>query len=425
MYLNPGPIEKSGRVYVPLRGIFERLGAGVVYNSGTINATKGSSTVSLRIGSTQATVNGQTQYLDAAPFIVGATTYVPLRFVAQSFGANVGYDGANRAVAINLAQPSQPVRPVVPVQPVVPVPPRNSVIHLRAQQPNSGAAIANSQPQISAEFTHRVNAGSINVTVDDSNVTGWTRRDDYRFSLTPRSPLWVGSHTVRVTGNDAGGSWFDRSWTFRTLAPPPPAPSNVQLRNQQPNPGARIPNRQPRISADFTHQVTADTVGVRIDGTEVTGWTDRKAWSFSVTPRSPLDTGDHTVRVVGTGAGGARFERSWTFTTVAAPTPTPAPLKPHLNISAPSPNQVVGATFDVKGNTVANGRVAVVAGANPGGNANFSGVTVAGPYGNFTVNVTLKLMPGQQTANLTITATNQSSGQSTEKRIPVRLMQPR
>jgi hypothetical protein len=26
MYLNPGPIERNGRVYVPLRGIFEHLG---------------------------------------------------------------------------------------------------------------------------------------------------------------------------------------------------------------------------------------------------------------------------------------------------------------------------------------------------------------------------------------------------------------
>ena len=102
--LNPGPIERAGRVFVPLRGIFERLGAGVVYSAGTINATKGSTTVSLHIGSTQATVNGQMQYLDVAPFIVGATTYVPLRFIAQSLGANVGYDNSTRVVAIESAR---------------------------------------------------------------------------------------------------------------------------------------------------------------------------------------------------------------------------------------------------------------------------------------------------------------------------------
>jgi hypothetical protein len=53
------PIERAGRVFVPLRGIFEQLGASVVYANGQINATAHGRTVSLNIGSTQATVAGQ------------------------------------------------------------------------------------------------------------------------------------------------------------------------------------------------------------------------------------------------------------------------------------------------------------------------------------------------------------------------------
>ena len=98
LYLNPGPIERAGRVFVPLRGIFERLGASVVYENREINSTKGDTSVSLRIGSREATVNGQPQIVDVAPFIVGATTYVPLRFIAQSLGATVDYNGAARRV---------------------------------------------------------------------------------------------------------------------------------------------------------------------------------------------------------------------------------------------------------------------------------------------------------------------------------------
>ena len=101
--LNPGPIERAGRVFVPLRSIFERLGASVVYQSGTINATKGQRTISLTIGSTQATVDGQPQIVDVAPFIVGATTYVPLRFIAQSLGATVNYNSSTNVVAITHA----------------------------------------------------------------------------------------------------------------------------------------------------------------------------------------------------------------------------------------------------------------------------------------------------------------------------------
>ncbi len=98
--LNPPPIERSGRVFVPLRGVFEQLGASVVYNAGVINATAGNQTVQLTIGSQQATVDGQAQTVDVPPFIIGASTYVPLRFVSQALGATVNYDGANQIVSV-------------------------------------------------------------------------------------------------------------------------------------------------------------------------------------------------------------------------------------------------------------------------------------------------------------------------------------
>jgi hypothetical protein len=101
--LAPPPIMRVGRVFVPLRGVFERLGASVVYDAGTINATGNGSEISLQIGSTQATVNGQPETLDVAPFIVGASTYVPLRFVSEALGATVNWDGANQLVAIDTA----------------------------------------------------------------------------------------------------------------------------------------------------------------------------------------------------------------------------------------------------------------------------------------------------------------------------------
>ena len=99
--LAPPPTERAGRVFVPLRGIFERLGASVVYEAGVINAQGNGRSISLHIGSTQATVNGQPQPLDVAPFVVGASTYVPLRFVSQALGAVVNFDAANKIVAIS------------------------------------------------------------------------------------------------------------------------------------------------------------------------------------------------------------------------------------------------------------------------------------------------------------------------------------
>ena len=100
LILNPAPQERAGRIFVPLRGVFERLGASVVYENGTINAQGNGRSVSLHIGSTEAMVDGQNQMLDVAPFIIGDSTYVPLRFVSQALGASVNYDASNRMVAL-------------------------------------------------------------------------------------------------------------------------------------------------------------------------------------------------------------------------------------------------------------------------------------------------------------------------------------
>ncbi len=99
----PAPMIQDGRVFVPLRGVFERLGASVVYSNGTINATGNGRAITLQIGSNQATVDGQPETIDVAPFIVGASTFVPLRFVSQALGAGVDWDNADRIVSISTA----------------------------------------------------------------------------------------------------------------------------------------------------------------------------------------------------------------------------------------------------------------------------------------------------------------------------------
>ena len=101
--VSPSPLIQAGRVFVPLRGVFENLGATVVYSNGQINATGNGRDISLQIGSTQAAVNGQPETIDVAPFIVGASTYVPLRFVSQALGAGVQWDENDRVVEISMA----------------------------------------------------------------------------------------------------------------------------------------------------------------------------------------------------------------------------------------------------------------------------------------------------------------------------------
>ncbi len=96
------PAITGGRVLVPLRGVFERLGAIVAWDDGTqtVLAERGQTTVSLRIGSTQAMINGQPAYMDVPAMLVSGRTMVPLRFVSQALGAQVGWDAASTTVSI-------------------------------------------------------------------------------------------------------------------------------------------------------------------------------------------------------------------------------------------------------------------------------------------------------------------------------------
>ena len=96
------PMQSSGRVLVPLRGVFERLGASVDWNSDdqTVTAHKRGTRVMLVIGRHHATVNGNDVRLDVPARLVGGSTMVPLRFVSEALGAEVSWNEAMLEVDI-------------------------------------------------------------------------------------------------------------------------------------------------------------------------------------------------------------------------------------------------------------------------------------------------------------------------------------
>lgn len=100
--LDIAPQVKNGRTLVPLRAIFEGLGATVEWNSNdnSITATKGSQTLRLTVGNTTAYNNGSQVTLEVPPMIVGGRTLVPLRFVSENLGAEVKWDGNTRQISI-------------------------------------------------------------------------------------------------------------------------------------------------------------------------------------------------------------------------------------------------------------------------------------------------------------------------------------
>lgn len=100
------PLLVEGTTLVPMRGIFENLGADVAWDEANqkITATKSSATVELQIGVQTAKVNGTTLTLTQKPQIVNGRTLVPLRFVSESLGAEVKWHGESRTVEIFSAE---------------------------------------------------------------------------------------------------------------------------------------------------------------------------------------------------------------------------------------------------------------------------------------------------------------------------------
>lgn len=96
----PAPILSEGRVLVPLRAVFEALQAQVDYRDSTITASRQGKEIQLRPGENKALVDGTQVLLDAPARLVSGTTYVPLRFVAQSLGETVVWNASSKSVVI-------------------------------------------------------------------------------------------------------------------------------------------------------------------------------------------------------------------------------------------------------------------------------------------------------------------------------------
>lgn len=110
------PVIVDDRTLVPLRVIFEALGATVDWNNDTrsVIATRGDTNIYLALGSNTLYRNGQPVYLDVPGQIINDRTMVPVRAVSESFGANVVWDNDTRTVFVDTNIETSPENPDQP-----------------------------------------------------------------------------------------------------------------------------------------------------------------------------------------------------------------------------------------------------------------------------------------------------------------------
>lgn len=96
------PVIVDGRTLVPLRAIFEALGASVEWDNNTrsVLSERAGSSVSLTVGSNLMKVNGVDKILDVPAQIIQDRTLVPVRAISEVFECSVEWDNSTRSVLI-------------------------------------------------------------------------------------------------------------------------------------------------------------------------------------------------------------------------------------------------------------------------------------------------------------------------------------
>lgn len=98
------PIMENDRTLVPLRAVFETMGAEVLWDEATqtVTAVRDNTTIELTVGSSTLYKNGQAvMTLDVPAKKVNDRTMVPVRAIAESFGAQVDWIGPAQIVTVN------------------------------------------------------------------------------------------------------------------------------------------------------------------------------------------------------------------------------------------------------------------------------------------------------------------------------------
>ncbi|MEW6622967.1 MAG: copper amine oxidase N-terminal domain-containing protein [Bacillota bacterium] len=216
--MDTAPLIVQGRTLVPLRAIFEALGATVEWNQveQSVTAVKGDVTLYLKIGSINAKRNNAQVTLDVPAQIVNSCTLVPLRFIGEALGAQVSWDGEKRKVSIVSADAAASTAPGITLPGDI--------------QTGSGLSLGTSQFTGMYKVSDR--PAGVNLAASPTNPPDLSHRaNSYNFQPISDTELLVSALTGKPTGSSAhkyvkGDGVFidwsltDQKWWFKWAGGP-------------------------------------------------------------------------------------------------------------------------------------------------------------------------------------------------------------
>ena len=200
VYANPDTLRqgrvlaalvKSGTLMVPLRSMFEQMGATVSYDaaSKSVKATKTGTDVQVTLGKNEVIINGESRPLDVPPMMYKGVLLVPIRVISEALGAYVQWVPEQHVAVVRYIPPTP-----VPTPPPTPVPtpaPSPTVAPTAAPIGFIQGAIASSM--VANEFSPNLHTnaswnGELGLFAGPVSLVGAVRSDQYRTTHNANDP---------------------------------------------------------------------------------------------------------------------------------------------------------------------------------------------------------------------------------------------
>ncbi|MGB6984425.1 MAG: copper amine oxidase N-terminal domain-containing protein, partial [Candidatus Aquilonibacter sp.] len=106
-------LVRGGTVLIPLRSMFEQMGATVSYDaaSKTVDVSKAGSDVKVTVGQPEVVINGESRPLDVPPIMYQGHVLVPVRVISEGMGAYVQWVPDKQTVVVRYIVSTPPPSP--------------------------------------------------------------------------------------------------------------------------------------------------------------------------------------------------------------------------------------------------------------------------------------------------------------------------